>query len=153
MEIITKANPQSLDEIEKNFRPVEYRESDLSPVECAVLGLGVGLRGFQRVAIVYYVDRNDANKMGHLAKVLGPGTGGTKVCIPCGNEVEWAWIQECMEARVETLQRRAIARAQRLIELQGAINSQLPDIADNMEKTRRGHSTFGGGGFVQRVSS
>ena len=150
---MTKANPHSLDEIERGYKPVEYRESDLSPVEMMALGLGIGYRNFMRVAVVYAVDKNDANKLIHLCKVLGPATGGTKVSVPCGGAVEWAQVQECMEYRTEMLGRRELAKTERLLALQGAIDTQLPDIADQMEKQSRGHSTFGEHGFLQRASS
>lgn len=151
MEIVRKANPQSLDELERNSTFTEYREMDLSPFECMTMGLGVPT-GYQRVAVVYAVDRNDANKMYHIAKVLGPATGTNRVSVPANGNVEWAWVQEMVEMRASQLNEKIAARAIRLHDLQKSINTQLPDIADNMEKVKRGHSTFGEHGFIQRVS-
>lgn len=152
MEIVKKANPESVDAIHRDFCPVEYRDMDLSAVECFTLGLG-HLKGSHRVAVVYAVDRNDANKLVHLAKVLGPATGGSMVSVPCGGEVEWAQVEDCLLWRAEELQKRAADKAIRVTELQRAINKQLPDIADNMEKQKVGRSSFGYGGHLQRIAT
>ena len=153
MEIIRKATPQTLDELERGFKPIEYRESDLNGLECLSLGLRVGLMGSFRVAVVYAVSNEDANKIVHIAKVLGPGTGERMLSVPCGGAVEWAWVQEAMEYRQTTLQERRIAKALRLQEWQTNMNRQLAEVAENLTKKKVGRSTFGSAGKLQRTSS
>lgn len=152
VEIIRKATPQTLDEIERSFKPIEYREGDYSGAECAGFGFPVGLLGRFRVGVVFAVDREDANKITHIAKILGPATGGQNLTIPMGGNVEWAWVQEAIEWRQSTMAQRAIDRALRVKDLQDAFNKQLPDVADNMMKQKAGKSTFGHGGKLQRIS-
>jgi hypothetical protein len=153
MEIIQKATPETLDELERGFKPIEYREGDYTGLQCYTLGLQLGISGRFRVAVVYAVSNVDANKIVHIAKVLGPGTGEPMLSVPCGGNVEWAWVQEAMEYRRSTLHERRIKRALRVQEWQANMNRQLIDVADNLDKKKRGLSTFGEAGKLQRTSS
>ena len=151
VEIIREADPRSLDEVQRNFRPMEVREFDATGIECIQLGLRpANAGGTYRVMVAYYVSKLDANKRGHLAKVLGGATGGSVTTIPCGGEVDWAWIQDMMLARVETIQRRAREREERLRLRQLALPNQLTDIVHEMEAQKVGRTTHGYGGFIQR---
>lgn len=150
VEIILKGDPQNLDDVEKNFRPIEVREFDATELECLRLGIAVSHVGSFRVLVAYYVSRVDANKRGHLAKILGDATGAALVTIPCGGDVDWSYVQDIMESRVETIKRRAAERRERLRLRQEALGAQLADVAYEMEQQKKGASTFGYGGAIQR---
>ena len=152
MEIIRKSDPKTMDDISRGFIPIEVREGDVSGIEAMTLGLPCGFSGRFRVLVVYAHSLADVDKFVHVAKLLGPATGDPNLSIPCEKANDWAWVQDYMESRHETLERRAIDRALRMRGLQDQINRQLPDIADNMTKQKVGKSTFGYGGHMQRTA-
>ena len=151
--IVQRGDPGNLDDLPRHFKPIEMREMELGTSEAFAIGvIPPTITGRHRVMVVYAVSNVDANKMIHLGKYIGPATGRPGISILLGGEDDWGHAQDIMEARVETVRRREIESAMRRLDLQKVIDTQLPDIADDMEKTKKGHSTFGQGGHLQRVS-
>lgn len=157
VEIISKADPLAVEDIPRDFIPDEVREWDLNAIQAITLGLdpntvtGLVQRGWTsfRVMSVYAVSRVDANKIKVLRAIVGPGLGEQPVVLA---PVDWAWVQDYRNARGETLKRRAAARAQRLPELQRAMEEGLVREAHEQAARKVGRSTFGPGGNTQRVS-
>ena len=149
--IIQKGDPGTLDEVPRHYKPVEYREYDCSTMEAFALGLTVNPGGRHRVGVLYGISKTD-DRMIHLAKYIGQATGQLAMSILLGAEDDWGHAQDIMEARVETVRRREVEAMMRKMALQTEINRQLPDIADDMEKKKKGLSSFGEYGFLQRVS-
>jgi hypothetical protein len=73
--LIFRADPGNLDDLSRNFRPMNVYEHDLTGIEARVLGLDVDFRGNYRVLVVTAVSKTDANKMRRLAKNLGQASG------------------------------------------------------------------------------
>lgn len=151
--IIQRGDTADLHELPRHYKPVEVREMEVSTMEAFSLGVQLpSLEGRHRVMVVYGVSKVNANNMTHLAKYLGPATGKPGLSIILGEEDDWGHAQDIMESRVETIARREIESALRREALQRSINTQLPDIADDMEKKKKGLSSFGALGKLQRVS-
>jgi hypothetical protein len=150
--LIFRADPGNLDDLSRNFRPMNVYEHDLTGIEARVLGLDVDFRGNYRVLVVTAVSKTDANKMRRLAKNLGPATGLGPLIIPCNGENDWAYVQEMMESRFERNIERAKARIHRMAERQKWQDEMMTQLGEHLVKKQRGLSTFGPGGQLQRVS-
>ena len=150
--IIQRGDPQEVQSLQRDFKPLDVYEGDMTGLACQAAGFRTSHTGSYRVMVVEAVSRLDANQTRQIGLVIGAATGAPILHIPCGNHVEWAQIQEVLEARQEKLQRREAARIQRLAARQSALTGQLVDIADNMTKQKLGLSTFGATGKLQRSS-
>lgn len=154
LQIITRGDPHTLDEVTRDFRPEAVYEMDATAMECVAIGLNVAFNsGRHRVVVCVAVSRVDANRKRNLAKDLGPATGDPMAVWAMGGQEDMAWFYDAALSRREKLERRRIGKVLRVQQWQERMNKQLFDMADNLEKKQSGSSSFGPLGKMQRVSS
>ena len=153
LQIITRGDPHTLDEVTRDFRPDSIYEMDASAMECVAIGLNVSFTsGRHRVVVCIAVSRVDANRKRNLAKDLGPATGEPMAIWPMGGHEDMAWFYDSCATRREKLERRRIDKVLRVQNWQQRMEKQLIDMADNLERKQRGSSSFGPLGKMQRTS-
>lgn len=143
--LVQKASIGDIDSLTRDFKVWRVWEMDASAWECRAIGLDVPSGRF-RVMVVGFVDRNDANHMRKITKVLGPASGQMSLVIPCDDsDTEWAQIVDLMAYRAQKLTARIKARDTRLQANQVRWNREITELAYELMARKAGKSTFGAG--------
>lgn len=150
MEIIRERNPLFEAELRRDFKPEEVVEANFAYRAITAEGRMVLLHRRQRKVRFRSLD---GNSICETVVDLGPATQDQAITVPCGGENEIAHVFELLDWAAR---RRAELRARRA-EVQplrdAAFLASLQNYAEEFERRRRGISTFGYGGQLQRVSA
>lgn len=149
--LLRSNNPQTWDELKRDFVLSSLEEKDMNSLEMARLNLPVVLGQRRRVQVASFVNRQDPNSHTYVARDVGPATSEPMLSIPCDDVVDYAYCLDLLEMRRAKMDQRLVEREERLKRRQAVLDEQLADAAEEMERRKKGATTVGYGGMsVQR---
>lgn len=146
--ITRRADPETWEEIERDFKPIDVSERDRAMKS-------VGNDGLIRIEQVRVrevrVIAADQNSIKTLCWRIGAATGEDAITVPCEGATDMAQVHDIFQKHVEETYPQYLAqRAARKPDRDHRFMEGIIQRADENVKRALGLSTYGPGGFTQR---